>query len=191
MSLPQFIGRTCQTLTVPARSAVGAADAAALAAGAPQPTRLGYPQVDQEFSQWCWAAVAVGVARCFTDPVQWGQCAVAERVLQRACCNGAWCNEQAGLGKALREVGHLKPSGIQASPIAFSDVQDEIDAGRPVGVRWLKGGRGHFVAVYGYLESNGRQYVYVADPGFKASKFEFGGLSTRSQPWTNTYFTQP
>jgi len=188
MALPAFIQGTRRRFAVPAQATGDAVATAATTAAGSQPRKLDYPPQPQRWSQWCWAAVAVGVARCYDSSSQWEQCSVAADVLGRACCNGAFCNEKAGLGSALDVVGHRDT--IAAQPMSLAEVRDEIDAGRPVCVRQLIGGQGHVVAIYGYLNRNGRQFVFVADPAHRTSMYEFHRLDTRSRPWTHTYTTQ-
>jgi hypothetical protein len=109
----------------------------------------------QQQSNWCWAAVAAGVATFYGTNVK-SQCQIVSDVLPNApaggCCpDGAACNQQYQLLKALAYVGHLAATGSEDHPLDKATLQAEITAGRPVGVQitWRDTGGGHFVAATG------------------------------------------
>jgi len=82
---------------------------------------------------------------------------------------------------------------MDGSTAAFQSVDDEIDAGRPLGIRvaW-SGGGAHFLAIIGYLEDV-ENYVAVDDPIYGKSDLTYDTLGTNYQgsgTWTHTYYTQ-
>jgi hypothetical protein len=76
---------------------------------------------------------------------------------------------------------------------AFQVVDDEVDAGRPVGVRvsW-SGGGAHFLAIIGYLEDV-QNYVAVDDPIYGKSDARYDTMKSGyhgTGTWTDTYYTK-
>lgn len=190
MSLPKFITTTRKTIQVAAKPTVKSFSVTSTSAAASR-RRLSYPAQTQLFSQWCWAAVATSVAEFFDASTTWTQCSVAAHTLipaQDCCKAAAGCNQQASLGRALTGVGHLDQK--LPNSIAFSDVQAEIDDGRPVGIRRVISGLAHCMVIFGYIERGGRQFVLVADPAFRISRFEFRQLGAKDKSWTHSYITQ-
>jgi hypothetical protein len=163
---------------------------------------------DQLESNWCWAAVTVGVKTFFSPGSAFTQCDVATSVLTgegaihsiNCCANRELCNIPAFLQDALHFSGNLK--GILSGPLPFSiapgpSVTGELNAGRPVGVRiqWPEG-NGHFLVVDGYREFTvGPPQVHVADPLFQDVYWPYGDLLNNYQfkggVWTDTFLLQP
>jgi hypothetical protein len=146
----------------------------------------------QQESNWCWAAVSVSVERYFVPQSTLTQCQVAGKLLgHNDCCLGsAACNQPAFLEDALADAG--RPAVIKP-PLAFADVRQQIDAGKPVCARiaWDGGTRGHFVVICGYQQlPTGEQLVEVADPFYAGSKVDFNEFATSYQgsgQWTDAY----
>ena len=147
----------------------------------------------QEQTNWCWAAVAVGVAA--RAGAVWQQCNVASQELGQTCCppgtNPAACNVPYYLDRALTRVGHFRSMITGAAPLV-AQVAPEIDADRPVGVRigWAGGG-GHFLAIAGYSTVGG-QFLDVEDPWYAASTVTYAVLQTAYKgngTWTHTFWT--
>jgi Papain-like cysteine protease AvrRpt2 len=161
----------------------------------PEPawSRLELALQRQQQTQWCWAAVSTSVARYFGDS-RWTQCAVVNAELDEdSCCtNGSSpnCNKPWRLDRALERVDALEDKDDGAPD--FDAVRDEIDAGRPVGVRigW-SGGGGHFVVIEGYRHDE--RSVAVEDPWTGSSDVPVEQLRGRYQGrgrWTHTYYTR-
>jgi hypothetical protein len=163
------------------------------------PTRMlpSYVTYFQRRSLWCWAAVAMTIARYYrpnADDIT--QCWIANRTLGRGdCCfdgadNGS-CNVQASLGEALRVVGHYADQ-LDADP---AEVCRQIDQDRPVGIfiRW-SAMDGHFASICGYGETPlGLEFV-VADPRYGnrsvlAAEL-LDGNYRGSGTWTDLYLTR-
>ena len=159
-----------------------AAQPRALAAGS-----LNFTMQKQTRTNWCWAAVSASVGNYYGTG-SWTQCGVASSELNRNCCNQPEpCNVYGYLDTALRTTRSY--NGMNQGPLNMSAIQNQINMGRPVGLRcaWYGGGA-HFLTIYG---TNGN-YVLVADSIY--------GYSTRALNtfprsyngggnWTNTYFT--
>ena len=148
----------------------------------PNMPSISFQMEKQKAKNWCWAAVAVSVARYFDDNSQWHQCRVAQLVLRRAHREGRikslirdsctkpvpeGCNRPWDLQEALEQVG--RPKGEpKAGYLSFEQVQRKIDARRPrpvcVRIEWDSGG-GHYVVVSGcHIDRKGVRYVEVEDP---------------------------
>jgi hypothetical protein len=122
----------------------------------------------QRRSLWCWAAVAMSIARYYNSVSDVTQCWIANRTLGRSdCCfDGPGtepCNVQAALSTALQTVGHYEN---QQDP-DVTEVRRQISQQRPVGIfiRWTSTD-GHFASICGYGDSpQGTEFV-VADPRY-------------------------
>lgn len=152
--------------------------------GNPSRSPIPYQKEPQLLDRWCWAAVAVLVARAFYED-QWRQCDVANKVLQRGdcCLNNPVCNNLEELDRALDAVGHF--NGQEGVPAELQDVKDSIDAGNPVCARVdLGGGLYHFVMIYDYSGDD----LFIGDPGYDDARVPY---KEYKQQWMDTYWTQP
>ncbi|SOD03873.1 Papain-like cysteine protease AvrRpt2 [bacterium JGI 053] len=153
----------------------------------------------QLHSRWCWAAVAVSVARFYDAGTSWTQCRLADMELGRSDCCGAGgkgpCNVAGFLHTSLARVGHLDYwTGAAAS---FATVRVEVDQGNPFCARiaWNQGGA-HFVAIFGYTEGGvtaDAGLVSVADPWYGNSDVAYTEFRERyrgSGTWTHSYICQ-
>lgn len=168
----------------------------ALGGAAPESKSLGFDIEAQQQTQWCWAAVAVSVARFYKSASSSTQCSVVSAELNQATCctNGGTnkCNKPWFLENALQRVEHLDGARIDTH-LQFGEVVTEIDEGQPLGVRigW-KGGGGHFVVVDGYATAS--QMVDVKDPWEDGHVFiPYATLRDRyngNGSWTHSYRTK-
>ena len=140
--------------------------------------------------QWCWAAVAASVSAYYSPRSSWSQCEVATYVLGRSCCsNPERYNFAAYLQDALQVIAKLR--GIVLRNLPFEDIHAELLCGRPVAARigWFGGG-GHFVVIRGCHESEGVQFLNIADP-FHANSIqvyqEFCDSYLGLGHWTDTF----
>jgi hypothetical protein len=145
----------------------------------------------QERSEWCWAAVLVGVDRFFRPDSTHSQCEVASSTLSLQCCDGTQpaalttCNTPHALNPVLGRFGLLAAAPI-VKPLDFDHVRTEIDAGRPVCalIRWLDDQgqvtqRGHLIAINGYRVTPAqKQFVSITDPMYGSSEIDFGQFSS-------------
>jgi hypothetical protein len=214
MSLPTWINATQRKTVVPRLGAL-LVDPSGTATKPPSaPGRqLKFTMECQKASQWCWAAVAVSVARFYSPATPRQQCTLASEVLCRTCCGGSdecgaddhpsGCDRPYLVYHPLGAVGHLHE--IRAAPIALPaapdtlTVQGEVDSRRPVVCRigWKDGG-GHFVVLHGYDLSGATPLVHVADPVndkngtsiYSLREFR-EGYRNGDGAWTHTYTTRP
>jgi hypothetical protein len=162
--------------------------------------KLAFTMQTQQETNWCWAAVSASISAYFGVPAgpsggTWLQCEVANCALkQSSCCQDgstALCNQDWYLEQGLTCVNHLAGPPV-AGPSLYSYIQQEIDADRPVALRigWYGDG-GHFVALSGYDNSSGTQFVDVEDPWYGPSTYDYTAFSTAYQSgaggWTDTY----
>jgi hypothetical protein len=169
------------------------------APGQASPTKMlpSYVTYFQRRTLWCWAAVAMSIARYYNSESSVTQCWIANRTLDRSdCCfdgpDTEPCNVQAALSTALRAVGHYES---QQDP-DVAEVRRQIKQQRPVGIfiRWTPTD-GHFAAICGYGDSPlGTEFV-VADPRYgnrsvHASEL-LEGRYRGAGTWTDLYLTSP
>ena len=159
--------------------------------------RLAFSMQHQEQTNWCWSAVSTSVSHFYNPGSGWTQCGLANAELgQTTCCaNGAspQCNVDGYLDRALGRTGNLQ--SWAGGAIALGRVEQEVNAGRVVGVRigWAGGG-GHFVALAGYADAgSGAGFVSVEDPWYGPSRVSYDSVRTAYQgsgSWTHTYYTR-
>jgi hypothetical protein len=142
--------------------------------------QIPFVEEHQKRSRLCWIAVALSVKRHFDPTSKMRQCELVEVMpgISGPCCSDpdgvlATCNQAGHLEDALRHVGHLA-SATPAIPnpkndgvaMTFAEIQAQINKKLPVCVfiKWPGQPIGHFILISGYLESGGKQYLYVNDP---------------------------
>jgi Papain-like cysteine protease AvrRpt2 len=149
----------------------------------------------QEQTNWCWAATAASVSAFFNPSTTWTQCKIVNAELGRTgcCTNGSssYCNISWYLDRALTRTGNFVSMSWGTG--TMSDVKNEIDNNRPLGVRigW-SGGGGHFVALDGYSQTF--NMVAVDDPWYGASDVDLAVFQTSYQgsgSWTHSYRVKP
>jgi hypothetical protein len=158
---------------------------------------LGFQMQEQLQSNWCWSAVSTSVSHYYNPASAWSQCSVANAELgETACCadgSTAACNRDWYLEKALARVGNL--DGWNSVPAPLRDIEHEVNAGRPLGVRigW-KGGGGHFVVLAGYDDpGTGPGFLRVEDSIYGKSRMPYSAFRNTYQgsgEWTHTYRTR-
>lgn len=162
----------------------------------------------QTQDNWCWAAVAVSVARKYNAASAWTQCTLATTFYAqhghaKSCCsNGLDCSEPQALSQVFAVTGNLAGQAL-ATAVSFDDLAREIDAGRPVCVRigWpTNPPSGHFIAVTGYrVTESGKAFVEAQDPANapgNVKEMPFAvlvadyGAEDDDGTWTHTYRTR-
>lgn len=163
---------------------------------------IGAPEVTQEQSEWCWAAVSKSILEYYLYDVE--QCEIAEYTRTHAtfhdfgdinCCEDAsqGCNYwnyltcSTGDGCIVDIFSHwgLSAYGVEAI-LSLNDIAAQIAAFKPFIVRWgwLWGG-GHFVVVHGVYADN----IDIMDPrygeGYKTVKYDWL-KSDGLHDWTHT-----
>ena len=133
-----------------------------------QPVILPYTTYFQRRSNWCWAAVAVSVARFYDRRSTVTQCEITNQVLGRDdCCVGGTgpdqCNVQTTLSAGLGAVG--RDFGRQ--PADANLARRLLARQQPVGIfiQWSPTS-GHFAALTGFIASPAGTEFVVADPKY-------------------------
>lgn len=161
-------------------------------------------------SYWCWAAVAEAVAKHFNPGTNCEQCKIARIQLDDPdTCKDVCDTPKLPYNKRCKVVDSLKIIDCYANGppgngvVSLADVQQQIDAKRPVCVRveWrgnnaslnIGAGGAHFLLIVGY--GPGTQ-IALRDPWFgKTGSIKFDVFSTNYQgakgTWTHTYYTKP
>jgi len=114
--------------------------------------------------RWCWASVAVGVARFYDAQTQWTMCSLASDLMYADCgAEPTLCDDAFPLEDALKRVGNFHAPVVEEH-LDFEALSREIANGRPVAARicWSGGGDAHYVVVRGYDRS--LMTVEVTDP---------------------------
>ena len=160
---------------------------------------LNFTIEQQQYTEWCWAAVAAAVCRCYGDSTPTRQCEVANLVLRLPfdnCseCNCEWdqsalCNQPRNLASVLDRVQHDRGNPIDGiSSLGFDEVREEINTGHPVVVRISldePAAGGHAIAIYRYADDHAvaRRSMHAKDKisvpfaAFAAGgKIDLGGL---------------
>ena len=166
--------------------------------------RLSFKMQTQTHDNWCWAATSSSVSKYFNKKSVWSQCRVAGAEVGADCCNDfseETCDKTWRLQKALLRTDNYDESPACVSPDhpcgveSFDAVAQQIDRGRPVGVRigW-HGGGGHFIAILGYSRSAAGNAYFVDDP-ISGPSLAIGEEDLKTNyrfagSWTHTYFTK-
>ncbi len=141
-------------------------------------------------SNWCWSAVGTSVGNLLGTG-SWTQCDTATGCLPgRNCCSSPRpCNIYGYLDRSLTYTKSF--SSYTSSMATLSEIQNEIDQGKPICTRvaW-SGGGAHFMAITGY---NGRE-ITIQDPAYGTTTMRFDDYAAGYQTggyWSHTYYTQP
>jgi hypothetical protein len=158
---------------------------------------LDFEMQHQLETNWCWSAVSTSVSHFYNPASAWSQCSLANAELgETSCCadgSTAACNRDWYLDRALSRIGNLQSWAGAAVPL--SEVEHEVNAGRPLGVRigW-HGGGGHFVVLAGYDDpGTGPGFLRVEDPWYGQSRMAYSAFRNAYQgtgSWTHTYHTR-
>lgn len=136
---------------------------------APYQKSLPVPRVIQRDAHWCWAACAEMVLTYYGKEVA-GQCELAGWLHGvNGCCStpaGGDCRRGCEAEDIARVYGRW---GVRADfregGVSYSDLVQEIDAGRPVQVVLLwEGGGGHAVLISGCEDGPRGKFLRINDP---------------------------
>lgn len=194
MPLPALVTDSRQVVVVPPPSPTPAGPT--VGGGGVPPRILPFTTEHQDQTNWCWAAVSIGIAKFYSATTTWQQCTLANSEFgQTDCCSSgaATCNRPWVLEHPLATVGHLDQ--FLTGSMQFTAVGSELDNSHPVACRigWSQGG-GHFTTLYGYDDSSGQELVYVGDPWYGNSIYPLTSFTNgyrKVGTWTHTYTTQP
>ena len=140
----------------------------------PIPTRkiINVPHIEQEQTNWCWAACIEMVLRYYDTSVA-QQCELANELFVGVpdCCSepsSPECNKPCEIEEISTLYLHRNiQSQLVDENVSFSTLQSEIDADRPVEILFQykqKEKRGHLVIVRGWYTIETEEYVHVNDP---------------------------
>jgi hypothetical protein len=131
---------------------------------------VGVPEVEQEKTNWCWAASMQSILAVYGTSVS--QCDEANWLLSsNKCCNAGACDTTANGQRQLDVLNHWGLAGtLVPTTLTWEQLKTEIDAGRPVniGFSWCSGG-GHSLVIYGFSEVDGTPVTHnvgYMDPWF-------------------------
>jgi len=164
------------------------------------PPRLGakslsVPQINQEQTQWCWAACADMVLHYYGNSGV-RQCDFANWLFgQTGCCaspSSPVCNQPCAVNDVQRVYTQW---GILSAPssgtVPFSTLEFEINGDRPVEVAYAwTGGGGHVAVVSGWDRNATGPFVRINDPAYGSGGVYYSdlltayGLGTWFYTWT-------
>jgi hypothetical protein len=147
---------------------------------------------------WCWAAVAVSVARYYNNPRLWTQCdVVCQQLNNDTCCAQPpplECDLEQSLRPVLKRMGHF--DYFVDGPVSFADCVAAIrDEKRPLPIRveWQDGAGGHFIVVHGVDDEDGERLSvldpWTGGPVVVPHAVVLNSYQNRGQ-WTHTYYTK-
>jgi len=120
----------------------------------------------QETSQWCWAASGQMLME-FLGPREVPQCYEADQRLARSdCCSCPTPNKCVKPGwPDLSTWGYNSKQTNWGTPLSWSQVINEINAGRPFMFSWAwNSGGAHAMVAYGYFNFNGSLFNGLSAP---------------------------
>lgn len=191
------IEKTRIPLDVSTESALGL-----LSTTAKQRPMLSLDMQQQCHSNWCWAAVAASISAFYDKSSTFTQCLIANLELNRQDTCDYPCQHEDNQtfnqihepGSALNRVGCLDHE-IRNQLATRAEVQQEIDAGRPVCLRtvWTKVDGAHAVAIVDYLPDS--DTLALEDPLFGPTHgISYDRFCTDYPPlggqWTDTCYTK-
>jgi hypothetical protein len=89
------------------------------------------------------------------------------------------------MDQGMKFIGHFRK--LTDGAISMAQVQPEIDAGRPIGVRvLLASGQEHIVVIYGYAENS---VLYVFNPARGYLRTDMNNWVGHLGWWQNTCLT--
>jgi hypothetical protein len=158
-----------------------------------------FPIQEQQYSNWCWAAVAASVASHYSGAIV-KQCEIAEEELAReVCCdpngsNAAEFNVTNVLGSPLNRRGCLQRCG-RHKRAKRDEIIEELRQKRPICVRtvWPDGGA-HFVVIVGCWTEAEHTWLILDDPFWGPSEYCYDGFADHYElpggRWVDTYYTR-
>jgi hypothetical protein len=158
-----------------------------------------YRMEQQEYDEWCWAAVGLSVNQYFSPSSPMKQCELANTVLTSTdCCNTPLPqgrNTSAELQIVLSDLGVLQGTDL---PLSSADIYTQIVSNSlPVCVRigWFgQSSNAHFVVICGCpVTASGEQWLDIADPFYGDSTVpyqDFVHSYLNAGEWTATFLVK-
>ncbi|SJZ67423.1 Peptidase_C39 like family protein [Chitinophaga eiseniae] len=137
-------------------------------------TKLNISVEHAQTRNWLWLACAVSVHNYFSPDSPVTQCQVASQITGQSCCSSPMpdaCNVERDPSAALRALNNLNRV-CSARDFNFSDVQNEILAGRPLILSVSSPGveSGRVIVLFGIDDASN---VYVMDPQTGTARANF------------------
>lgn len=153
-------------------------------------------EIEQQLmSQWCWAAVAVSIRRCYDNQFLLTQPEFASQMLGIPACNGGFfsdCDQRFSLQVALEALDIFEEK--LEEPCKPGQIVEEIAAGRLIGCQLVQNSfDGHYIVIKGATGSGNSLRLEIADPldgdirflTLRELLFEY-----RESQWEQTFFTR-
>lgn len=149
----------------------------------------------QQYSNWCWAAVATNVHNYYYPNRRVNQKEIAQKVLvvntRHRLQNERLLNKQISLSACLN---HLMLNVHKSDgPVRFENILDQMEQGRLVCARIsIENSSGHFVIIYGVTIVNDVKKLYIHDPASGHVTFlyeDFFNNYLGPSKWSHTYYT--
>ena len=151
---------------------------------------LSVTQINQETTNWCWAASSQMIMYYAGTYVQ--QCYEANSVFGRTdCCSNKTstsCNNGATDNQMYNNFYHWGfANTVYNSYLSYSAVQSEINSNRPFNIHWAwKYRGGHAVVVQGYDSS---QNLYINDPWYGQQTRSYSStVNASDRYWYSTLY---
>lgn len=156
---------------------------------------LPVPLIEQEQTQWCWAACAEMVLRYLGNGGV-AQCDFANFLFgESSCCttpDSSTCNSPCEIDDVSLVYGNWRiQSSLAGTALTFDVLEQEVAALRPVEVGYIwNGGGGHLALVVQTATSDGQPLVVVNDPKFGSHIVQYSellaayGLGIWALSWT-------
>jgi Papain-like cysteine protease AvrRpt2 len=154
---------------------------------------------EQQYSNWCWAAVAASVVSHY-GRAKVEQFEIAKEELGKSVCcdptgsNAAEFNVTNVLGSPLNRRGCLQRCG-RHKRAERDEIIEELRKDRPICVRtvWLDGGA-HFVVIVGCWTEANVTWLALDDPFWGRSEYCYDAFANHYElpggRWVDTYYTR-
>ena len=131
-------------------------------------TTLGVSLIQQEQSNWCWAASALMVGKYAYPSTTVTQSQIVYHV--KGTVDNLPADLYESADAAMFVTNYNTGYTVHSSYFSFSTTKNYIDSGVPIMARVYRStpaqdSLGHFYVIYGYHESSTGQYLYIINPG--------------------------
>jgi len=146
----------------------------------PTSSTISVPNVQQEYTNWCWAASSVSSLRYLGTTVS--QSAFVTYV------KGSATNVTGSCSDVRNGLSHYGASSTYKNgKLSFSDIRYQIYTNRKPAIAGLSGAAiGHMVVIRGYNQDTTGNYVIYMDPASGSSKTKL--YSSFSTNWVETVY---
>ena len=148
----------------------------------------------QQQTNWCWLATSADAHNFYRPQAPTTQCALAGHLLfndPARCCAGpvpGACNQPGPPSVALQALGNLAGAAFPLNTLSYPQVQNEINAGRPIIVGYTQPQQhvGHAILLLGYADvPNAASKVLIGDPARGLLEGTFSDLLFNYSPYAS------